>query len=54
MSKPKPSLTLPNEVYRALSAKLNGVLPPSEATERHLQDVIGVRDRLLDQVVPPK
>jgi hypothetical protein len=52
--KPAPSLSLPNDVYRALTAKLNGVLPASEATERHLKDTIEVRNRLLDKVVPPR
>lgn len=45
-----PSLSLPDDVWRALSGKINGVLPASEATERHLKDAVEIRDRLLTLV----
>jgi hypothetical protein len=51
---PKPSLTLEDDVFRALIASGSDILPPSAATERHLADAIKVRDRLLDQVAPEK
>ena len=43
-----PTLELQGDVWEALQAKINGILPPSAATERHLQDAIAVRERVLD------
>lgn len=43
-----PTLELQGEVWEAFLAKANGILPPSASTERHLQDAIKVRDRVLD------
>ncbi len=50
MERPDPTLSLPSHVFKALTASLNGVLPASEATERHLKDATDVRDRLLAMV----
>lgn len=44
----EPSLTLPAQLLSALVAEGSNVLPPDRAQARHLDDAIGVRDRLLD------
>jgi hypothetical protein len=44
---PPPTLILPREAVEALAAAASDFAPPSEATERHLYDAIGTRDRLL-------
>lgn len=44
---PSPTLTLEGNTFRALIANGSDILPPSAATERHLQDATAVRDRLL-------
>lgn len=51
---PPPSLTLPGDIFKALVAAGSDILPPSASTERHLQDAIKVRDRLLDTFVVPQ
>lgn len=47
-----PTLTLPGDVFKALIAEGADILPPSAATERHLQDAIKVRDQLLALLIP--
>jgi len=47
-----PTLTLPGDVFKGLIAEGADILPPSAATERHLQDAIKVRDQLLALLVP--
>lgn len=44
----QPTLELQSDVWEALHAEINGIFPPSASTERHLQDAILVRDRVLD------
>lgn len=44
---PEPTLELPTEAFEMLVAAGSDHLPPSSATDRHLYDAIGVRDRLL-------
>lgn len=43
----EPSLVLGVDVWEALASAAADALPPSAATDRHLADAIGVRDRLL-------
>jgi hypothetical protein len=47
---PPPTLELPEDALRALLEEAGKVLPATHATERHLQDAIAVRDRLLNLV----
>lgn len=42
-----PLLRLDRDVLGALAAALADVQPPSSAMQKHLDDAIGVRDRLL-------
>lgn len=46
-TEPEPSLRLTGEMLESLLAEAEKVIPASHATERHLTDVISVRDRLL-------
>jgi hypothetical protein len=46
----EPSLTLDGEALKAIIAEGGDHLPPSGAMQRHLDDAIGVRDRLLSLV----
>jgi len=45
-----PSATLDEQVLKALVEAGSDALPPSSALARHLDDAIGVRDRLLTLV----
>lgn len=45
-----PGISLPAGVLDAIVAKATGTTPPQAATERHLNDAIAVRDRLLTLV----
>lgn len=42
-----PSLRLPREALEQLIAEASDMLPPSRAVDRHLNDAMTVRDRLL-------
>lgn len=46
----EPSLFLPDHFITPLVAALLDTQPPNRATDRHLQDTIAVRDRLLTLV----
>ena len=46
----EPSLTLPTDMLTALIAEASDHLPPSAATDRHLQDAQTTRDRLLAMI----
>jgi hypothetical protein len=48
--RPEPSALIEDEVLKALMAEASDVLPPSSALAHHLDDAIGVRDRLLTLV----
>lgn len=48
----KPSLTVDLEILKALVAAASKTLPPSAATERHLEDAIKVRDYVLNAYLP--
>jgi hypothetical protein len=43
----KPTLHLSGDALEALLAEAEKVIPASHATERHLNDAVAVRDRLL-------
>lgn len=45
--RPAPTLKLPQAAWEALAKAAGDALPPSAAVDRHLQDTIAVRDRLL-------
>jgi len=46
-TEPNPSMTLTGDALEALLAEAEKVIPASHATERHLNDAISVRDKLL-------
>ena len=43
----RPSLCIPNEMLQAIVDAATPQFPPSQTLDRHLQDAIKVRDRLL-------
>lgn len=43
----EPSLYMSPEMVKALVTATSSVMPPSDATERHLKDAMVIRDRLL-------
>lgn len=47
---PDPTMVIPEDIYRALIEAGTDYLPPSAATDRHLEDSVKVRDRLLTLV----
>lgn len=44
---PEPTYVIPKPIFEAIVENAGSVLPPSAATDRHLQDSVKVRDRLL-------
>lgn len=50
--RPEPSLVIPEDWLRTLIAEGSGLLPIDRAGERHLDDAIKVRDRILDAFLP--
>lgn len=44
---PEPSFVVDRQVIEAIISAGSDFLPPSQATDRHLADAIGIRDRLL-------
>lgn len=49
---PEPSIVFPDGVLEALVREASNVLPATDATTRHLDDAIKVRDRLLAVIAP--
>ncbi len=47
---PEPTILLPEGVLDRIVAEYRGTTPAQPATERHLEDAIKVRDRLLAMV----
>jgi hypothetical protein len=45
--KPAPSLSIREDVLEGIVAAASDHFPPSAATDRHLNDAIAIRDRLL-------
>lgn len=45
-----PSMILPDFMAEAFAAALADTIPPSSSMQRHLDDAVKVRDRLLDLV----
>lgn len=48
----EPSFSIPEELFRQIVAEGAGLLPIDRAGERHLEDAIKVRDRLMDAFLP--
>lgn len=46
-SLPDPSLKIPEDALQELVREASNILPAEDATTKHLNDAIGVRDRLL-------